>query len=646
MRSFGSLFQKGAPTVDHPDGEPRTAQEQLVFGKALKVMAGLYASAHGTSVLQLSNIPTSPDATEYNRTPYEERGWPKLERYAAMIMVHMEAESGAEQQTPKLIDAISMKPIDIPHKEAPKPAEFDAQLAKAHFVGRSDREQVKDLYLSFYLSIGVRERVDEKIRKLRLAADRRVWLLRRNAIGSGFIGALSMLSLFGILFLALPDSSRGFALLAMIPTYGSLVAALLAVQGTDRRVISFTGRVIFVCFAVLACNPLTIFAPATQIHALQNQVGQGLTFAICAGMLASIFHLRPVKALNKMWATARVGSFVAGINFLITFILGQVAGVDLPQQMMHLAIVIIATLFSLTINRRVRAGLQLRLARLGTKYDQDESTETALSNLFGGLHEKDMINKAEDEFRLLPFDRLTDENDLPGDNEPGRSSLQKYSQNAIFGEEHSVFVSHSWRDSRALKWAELSRWAEDFNLNHNALPLLWLDMGCSTPEVDLSLARLPLFTAGCEHFLMLVGETYTLRLWCIMELFCFLIMGNEPGRVICRWCGEGRGVQERSWADIARFDVQYAKCTLLTDERKLLSCIHAGFGQYNAFNEVVRRILAKTITAGADDKLKMVQRRHEAELQILCKSLAESEEANDELRRLIAEAQPSKTDPC
>ena len=56
-------------------------------------MAGLYASARGTSVLRLSDIPESLDDTEYNTTPYEKRGWPKLESYAAMIMVGTEAET-------------------------------------------------------------------------------------------------------------------------------------------------------------------------------------------------------------------------------------------------------------------------------------------------------------------------------------------------------------------------------------------------------------------------------------------------------------------------------------------------------------------------------------------------------------------------
>ena len=53
-----------------------------MFKAALSVMGDLYASALGTSVLQLQEVPPQPDdwpALEiYNARPYFERGWVSL----------------------------------------------------------------------------------------------------------------------------------------------------------------------------------------------------------------------------------------------------------------------------------------------------------------------------------------------------------------------------------------------------------------------------------------------------------------------------------------------------------------------------------------------------------------------------------------
>ena len=61
---------------------PRSETEQRMFKAALSVMGDLYASALGTSVLQLQEVPPQPDdwpALEiWNARPYFERGWVSL----------------------------------------------------------------------------------------------------------------------------------------------------------------------------------------------------------------------------------------------------------------------------------------------------------------------------------------------------------------------------------------------------------------------------------------------------------------------------------------------------------------------------------------------------------------------------------------
>ena len=40
-------------------------------------------------------------------------------------------------------------------------------------------------------------------------------------------------------------------------------------------------------------------------------------------------------------------------------------------------------------------------------------------------------------------------------------------------------------------------------------------------NIQLSLACLPVFLAGCQTLLVVAGPTYCSRLWCVMELFTF-----------------------------------------------------------------------------------------------------------------------------
>ena len=41
-------------------------------------------------------------------------------------------------------------------------------------------------------------------------------------------------------------------------------------------------------------------------------------------------------------------------------------------------------------------------------------------------------------------------------------------------------------------------------------------------NIAASLPCLPIFLSGCKELLVIAGETYTSRLWCVIELFTFL----------------------------------------------------------------------------------------------------------------------------
>lgn len=84
---FGSLPQKD-------DAGARTQPEALRFARGLRLMAILYASAQGSAVLRLTNVPERPPghAGVWNDTPYLRRGWCVFESFCAMIQAGLENE--------------------------------------------------------------------------------------------------------------------------------------------------------------------------------------------------------------------------------------------------------------------------------------------------------------------------------------------------------------------------------------------------------------------------------------------------------------------------------------------------------------------------------------------------------------------------
>jgi len=212
---------------------------------------------------------------------------------------------------------------------------------------------------------------------------------------------------------------------------------------------------------------------------------------------------------------------------------------------------------------------------------------------------------------LLPFDKLTGADELPGGGTAGGAggagdALRERAVAASLGAESSVFVSHSWHDSRQGKWAVLKRWAERDTAERGTAPLLWLDAACVAPEDAGALELLPLLVSGCQRFLILAGPTYANRLWCVVELFCFLKNGGDIDRVTVLPVVEASNDTDEAAADatralqreLGRFRVERARCSQERDTQKLLGCIEAGFGKYESFNQVVRRIFSGRSSSG------------------------------------------------
>ena len=91
------------------------------------------------------------------------------------------------------------------------------------------------------------------------------------------------------------------------------------------------------------------------------------------------------------------------------------------------------------------------------------------------------------------------------------------------GECIDYFMSHSWHDNAESKWLALVRLAEQFKVHHGRYPTFWIDKVCiDQNRIADGLRTLPVNVMQCSKMMVLCGDTYACRLWCIWELFTLL----------------------------------------------------------------------------------------------------------------------------
>ena len=94
--------------------------------------------------------------------------------------------------------------------------------------------------------------------------------------------------------------------------------------------------------------------------------------------------------------------------------------------------------------------------------------------------------------------------------------------------------------------------------------------------------------SGCKHLLVLAGETYATRLWCVLELFVFLKLGGSRERIVFKSFGG-----HDSAMALARFDCENARCYHMADREMILAVIETGFGDTVPFNRTIRNLLSE-----------------------------------------------------
>ena len=212
------------------------------------------------------------------------------------------------------------------------------------------------------------------------------------------------------------------------------------------------------------------------------------------------------------------------------------------------------------------------------------------------------MDEAEEEakkrLRYITLDKLTKE-DLevsPTQNTPGFFKLLfGRSSPGSFGE-IDAFISHSWQDPVDEKWDALQAWRDRFKARHGREPRVWFDKFCiDQGDVDASLTCLPVHLAACNTFLMLVGPTYTERVWCVMEIFIFMTAVKDTSRIECIPLLASQEPQSQTptegvFAMFRAFSHANCKCYSVGMRDKLLTIIEAGCGTLDDFDAYVRAL--------------------------------------------------------
>ena len=158
---------------------PRTEAQETIFRAALQVMADLYASVVGTTVIRHKTIPLAPPPTsfegEFNSRPYDGRGWPRFESGVAtegMVRASFFPRLGAllSHLPPKLfdIDGEDIKETTTAGLQAtfadstgrsmgagPRIRHVRRLLKEASFTGAGDHELTLRLFNQYVAKIGV-----------------------------------------------------------------------------------------------------------------------------------------------------------------------------------------------------------------------------------------------------------------------------------------------------------------------------------------------------------------------------------------------------------------------------------------------------------------------------------------------------------
>ena len=333
-----------------------------------------------------------------------------------------------------------------------------------------------------------------------------------------------------------------------------------------------------------------------------------INFTVCVAVLwPAVFSftgcrctrstMPPRRQLQRLWLALRLFILNDALTFAVLdkidmAIEGDFSVIAKSRQKVGMVIFgIVGILTALALTPANRGAIHSWLGRLG-KHDSKEQEAAAVAALIGGGAAGGaaaVLARAQSRFRALPVPSLTKEELM---NNEGSPELSAKASAARLGDVQA-FVSHSWSDDGEGKFNRLHEYAAACGGDLAAVRI-WLDKACiDQNRITESLECLPVYLAGCKDLLVLAGQSYHTRLWCVMEIFVYLRMGGDRAHMVVRLLNPHAGDDEHEH-DLAllasKFDAGMSQCFLDGDRQRLLAVIEASFGTFEPFNKIVRGV--------------------------------------------------------
>ena len=157
------------------------------------------------------------------------------------------------------------------------------------------------------------------------------------------------------------------------------------------------------------------------------------------------------------------------------------------------------------------------------------------------------------------------------------------------GAKIDFFISHSWKDDAVKKLEAIKRVGEEFLKEHDRYPTFWFDKCCIDQDaISDTLSVLPCFVTASDKMLVLCGETYVERLWCIWELYTLLSFAEDVSEMLQRKIAvkDVRAESQSGTRDndseshlgekLKCFSYKNSKCYDPNEEEKLYNVIKSG----------------------------------------------------------------------
>jgi hypothetical protein len=256
-------------------------------------------------------------------------------------------------------------------------------------------------------------------------------------------------------------------------------------------------------------------------------------------------------------------------------------------------------------NARERAVIEKIEAALKLSAGNRSNEAAVIASMMGNKDSEVIFENALSRFRAVDWDVLKENLDVfrggTLDGKQAEADLLALSEPCEIGE-CDAFLSHSWHDDVELKIAELTKWCEEFRAKTRVAPTLWVDKLCINQlDIASDLECLPVFLAGCNNMLVLSGETYTSRLWCIVELFVYVNMqtGGSGAQAGVQVIPLGADLTRKKdiWNTWSRFNCLTCNCFRQEDKDHIMKIIQEFPGGVECFNSAVVK-LSKDVKDG------------------------------------------------